>query len=271
MRVIALEYHDVVRADARDASGFPGRAATSYKLLVADFENHLRAVSEAVTDRPTVHDLRSDGRGEVPVLLTFDDGGASAYTEIADRLEAHGWRGHFFVATDYIGHPAFLSSVQIASLRRRGHVIGSHSCSHPLMMARCSWPQLLREWAESVRMLEDVIGEPITVASVPGGSVSKQVVEAAANAGIRTLFTSRPAMRGDEVAGCTVLGRFTLRSNSSPASAARLASGQLGPRVGQWTLWMTKSIVKRFAGPLYGPLWRRTIDRGTGEAEKPGN
>ena len=34
----------------------------------------------------------------------------SSYTLIADRLEALGWRAHFFITTDYIGTPAFMNS-----------------------------------------------------------------------------------------------------------------------------------------------------------------
>src|SRR5688572_5435545 len=75
MPVIALEYHDVIRADARDASGFPGRAARAYKLLLADFEEHLRAVSDVAACRPTVYDLTDGFVDGTPVLLTFDDGG----------------------------------------------------------------------------------------------------------------------------------------------------------------------------------------------------
>ena len=36
MRVIALEYHDVVVDEQFDESGFPGRAAASYKITRAE-------------------------------------------------------------------------------------------------------------------------------------------------------------------------------------------------------------------------------------------
>jgi peptidoglycan/xylan/chitin deacetylase (PgdA/CDA1 family) len=258
--VIALEYHDVVRRDARDASGFPGPAAGSYKLLASDFDAHLRAVSAVVPRRLTVQDVlegRVDRRG---VLLTFDDGGCSAHSVIADRLEAHGWRGHFFVPTDYIGHPAFLTPAQIRELHRRGHVIGSHSCSHPLRMARCTWPQLLREWSLSVHVLADLLGVPVVVASVPGGMTSARVIEAAAAAGIRALFTSEPVTRPATRGSCLVLGRFTLRSGSSASLAARLASGRFAPRAVQWTTWNVKAVLKRVATPVYDRVRARLLD-----------
>ena len=70
--------------------------------------------------------------------------------------------------------------------------IGSHSCSHPLRMGHCSWPQLLDEWSRSRAILSDIVGADVRDASVPGGDFAPQVAEAAARAGITRLFTSEP-------------------------------------------------------------------------------
>ena len=67
----------------------------------------------------------------LPFLITVDDGGVSYYTVVADRLERLGWRGHCFVTTDMIGQRGFLTRRQIRELDGRGHIIGSHSASHP--------------------------------------------------------------------------------------------------------------------------------------------
>ena len=250
--MIALGYHDAVHPGAFDASGFSGRSAGSYKLLITNFEAHLRAVSAVVARRATVPDLSLDG--DDSVLLTFDDGGISAYTEIADRLESNGWRGHFFIATDYIGKPGFLSNSQIAELHRRGHVIGGHSCSHPLYMARCSAQELLREWSECTLRLSDIIGTAVTVASVPGGMTSAAVADAAASAGVRYLFTSEPVTRPVPHGPCVLLGRFHMRTGMSPSLAGALAMGKLAPRARLWLAWNVKSFAKRGAVRLYDRL-----------------
>src|SRR5205823_4330182 len=90
-------------------------------------------------------------------VITFDDGGRSAMAA-ADMLEARGRIGHFFITTNYIGTRGFLTEEQIRELAARGHVLGSHSCSHPLRMGHCSWPQLLNEWTRSRSILSGVIG-----------------------------------------------------------------------------------------------------------------
>src|SRR5437764_1277514 len=135
--MIALMYHDVAERGREDASGFPGPDAARYKLTPAEFRAHARAIKEALRDVRVTTVETLPGMGGPGVLLTFDDGDASAHAPIADVLEEHGWRGHFFVTTDHVGTPAFLTARQVRDLRGRGHVIGSHSASHPGQMSWC--------------------------------------------------------------------------------------------------------------------------------------
>lgn len=254
MRITALEYHDVVDGDAWDQTGFPGAAANSYKLPVTAFERHMDAVGAAMGQCETdVLSLLAE-RALVPprpVLLTFDDGGVSAITAIAARLERRGWRGHFFIATDCIGSPGFLTRAQLRELRRRGHIVGSHSCSHPLRMSQLSDAQLSREWTESVARLSDILGESILVGSVPGGALSDSVVSAAAKAGLRALFTSEPVVRTKRIGECVVVGRFTIRDNTTAEIVGRIAAGNPLPRMRQWARWNALKVAKATAGPSY--------------------
>src|SRR2546423_9925897 len=167
MKALAIMYHDVVEPGADDASGFPGAWPALYKLERGEFERHLNAIREAIGDKPV--SLADQPSPNCPLLLTFDDGGVSAYDPIAPMLEARGWRGHFFITTDRIGQPGFVTREQIRELRGRGHVVGSHSCSHPTRMSALTRADLLREWRESIAALSDILGEAPLVASVPGG------------------------------------------------------------------------------------------------------
>lgn len=252
MKVFSLMYHDVVRRAEQDASGFPGGDANLYKLEPALFAQHLAALAGALAAGPsTVGELEAGTMSSTPWLLTFDDGGVSAYTEIADRLEEKNWRGHFLIATGFISRRGFLSSEQIRELRRRGHVIGTHSDSHPLRMAACSWEQLVREWSTSVAKLSDILGEQVKIASVPGGHYSRRVAEAAARAGISALFTSEPIARSYWVGDCLVLGRYTVQRWTSPQTAVALAAGRRAPRWRQFLLWNGKKFTKRLGGAYY--------------------
>jgi len=250
MKVAALLYHDVVADGRYDDSGFPGAAAGRYKLRAEDFDVHLEAIAESTEAPPTVADDLEGGRRAIPWLLTFDDGGSSALA-IGERLAERGWRGHFFVTVDYIGKPGFLRPEEIRALAEQGHVIGSHSCSHPERMSRCTWEQLLYEWGRSREVLSEILGRPVAVASVPAGHYGKIVARAAAAAGIHALFTSEPVLKVHEVDGCRVLGRFTIQRGVKPGTAAALARARPLPRTRQFAFWNAKKAAKAVGGERY--------------------
>lgn len=250
LKVAALLYHDVVDDGRDDESGFPGAAAGRYKLRSEDFELHLQALARSAQGPPAVFDDIQAGGRAVPWLLTFDDGGSSALA-IGEQLAERGWRGHFFVTVDYIGTAGFLGPNAIRSLSELGHVIGSHSCSHPERMSRCTWAELLHEWGRSAEVLSEILGQPVTVASVPAGHYGKVVARAAAAAGVRTLFTSEPVLTTRDVDGCRVVGRFTIQRGVRPETASALACAQLLPRTRQFAFWNAKKAAKAVGGEHY--------------------
>lgn len=256
-RAISLLYHDVICGNDPDASGFQGANAAEYKLSRDEFSAHLQAIRTALkTPVLTVNELYTANSRSPPVMLTFDDGGGSAWEYIAPMLEAHGWRGCFFITTDYIDQPAFLSRDQIRDLHARGHVIGSHSCSHPLRISDCSRKQLLDEWQNSLQVLEEILGQPVTIASIPGGFYARKIVETAYESGIRILFTSEPVQKIADVGGCTVIGRFSVKRGDSPTLPAEFVRGNRLRRFRQYAYWNIKKVAKALGGPLYP--WLRT-------------
>ena len=192
----------------------------------------------------------------MPFSLTFDDGGESFYSQVADRLEQRRWRAHCFVPTDFIDRPGFLTRRHIRELDARGHQIGAHSASHPARISACSSPVLHAEWRESVAVLEDLLGHAVTMASVPGGYYSPAVAAAAAAAGIRLLFTSEPVTRMHEAAGCAIAGRFAIRQRDADTLSARLVTTAPWARMAIWADWNVKAICK----PILGPAYARAAD-----------
>jgi peptidoglycan/xylan/chitin deacetylase (PgdA/CDA1 family) len=265
MRAIGLEYHDVVTGEDFDASGFPGAAAASYKLTVPGFDAHLRAIAATGVRVVRVDAASEAPDGAMPVFLTFDDGGSSALQSTSACLARFGWAGHFLVTTSRIGTHGFLDAAQIRAVHAAGHVIGSHSCTHPLRFSALGRAAMLREWADSRDALEQILAAPVTVASVPGGYFRRIAAETAAEAGLRTLFTSEPVSSVRTVAGCTVLGRCSIRRATPPEEAAALASGQLGPRARQWVVWNGKKAVKAAGGRAYLAAREWLFERGAQE------
>jgi peptidoglycan/xylan/chitin deacetylase (PgdA/CDA1 family) len=254
-RVIALLLHDVYRVSSAE-SGFAGPAADRYKLAQAEFQAQLHGVAQGL------HGVAAQGSpwvgvGEAQVALTVDDGGVSYLTLVADPLEQLGWRGHCLVTTDCIGRPGFLQRSDLRELASRGHVIGTHSVSHPARFSELSWERLVREWSDSRKVLQDLLGAEVTTGSVPGGYFSRRVAEAADAAGLKRLFTSEPTTRVARVGDCEVIGRFTVRAGCRPTFAAEIAALRPSTLMREWAAWNAKKVLKHALGEAYPRLAQR--------------
>jgi peptidoglycan/xylan/chitin deacetylase (PgdA/CDA1 family) len=249
MRATTLLFHDVVAGGRWGSSGMLGADADIYKLDVLEFRRHIQAISQQLPSRPvTAPALLSGTKASNAVLLTFDDGGVSGVNPIADLLDRLGWKAHFLITVGRIGTAGFLNPSQIRELRGRGHVIGSHSFSHPTRMSHCTTEELDEDWKRSVDTLAEIISEPVRVASVPGGYYSVRVASSAARQGIQLLFNSEPLVRAHTVDGCLVLGRFTVQRGTPPEKSAAIVAGTRGPRLQQYLLWNSKKVAKTLGG-----------------------
>jgi hypothetical protein len=110
---------------------------------------------------------------------------------------------------------------------------------------------MVEEWRTSAAALADILGRPVTVASLPGGYFSRAVALAAAAAGVRVLFTSEPVVAARAIGECVVVGRFAVHDSTPPEHVAALATGS-GPAV--WRergIWQLKKTVKPILGSAY--------------------
>jgi len=106
-------------------------------------------------------------RAAVKLTLTFDDSTKDHIDVAAPLLAKHGWKGTFNVVTDLVGHPNRLTWDDIRSLQRQGHVIASHTATHPDLAAllakgetnevrrqyRASYEAILRETGRAPRYM----------------------------------------------------------------------------------------------------------------------
>jgi peptidoglycan/xylan/chitin deacetylase (PgdA/CDA1 family) len=260
MQALAIMYHDVVENGSFESSGFAGEGANVYKLRRQDFERHLEAIRAAVP-AGTVTTISPQHTSALEVFLTFDDGGVSFANPIADLLEARGWRGHFFITTDRIGQPGFVSAAQIRDLFLRGHAIGSHSHTHPTRMAALRPAEMDEEWRRSLSILSSILGVEVKLASVPGGYYSRHVGESAAAAGVEALFTSEPTMEVGIGTGCLVIGRYVIQRGMGPEWSAGLAARRRSFRWRQTALWKAKRVAKVLGGTAYLRLRQRILEK----------
>jgi peptidoglycan/xylan/chitin deacetylase (PgdA/CDA1 family) len=262
MRTSVLAYHDVISVGASpDTSGFLGAGPARYKLDRGQFDAHLNAIATATSRAPVLASDVIEGRaGPGSWSITFDDGGSGSVA-IGEELARRGWRGHFFVISDRVGTPGFLDADGIRELSRMGHLIGTHSVSHPRRMSALPWPELLEEWRRSAGELAEVVGAPVQLGAVPGGYYSRQVARAAGAGGLTGLLTSEPVRVIRRVDGCLVLGRASLRSRTPSARAADLAAGRSLTWQRERLAWDARKVAKSIAGDAYPKLRSAVLGR----------
>jgi peptidoglycan/xylan/chitin deacetylase (PgdA/CDA1 family) len=252
-------YHEATNDPA--SAGFQRPGALPYKHTRDAFTRDLEAIAAGPCppERVTDVDLSIPGRH---VFLTFDDGGKSA-AWIADALAARGWKGHFFIVTGLVGTRTFLTAQEIRYLRDCGHVVGSHSNTHPDIFREQPFDRMVEEWRISRDRLAQLMGEPCVTASVPGGDSSPLVFKSADVAGLSYLFTSEPVLQPQRVGACWILGRYMPKACTPAARIGELAA---------FRGWRSALLVRRLKGAArraFPALYRQYVRRTTREGSLP--
>ncbi len=128
-------------------------------------EIHAQPASESVT-------------GDKVVILNFDDGRKSQYTQAKPILDKYGFKATFYVVCNYIGKKdGYMDWNEIETLHKEGHDIGSHSMNH-LRLETLSKKNVEYEVGQSKRCLQKH-GINATSFAYPfnGGSDDKTVVD----------------------------------------------------------------------------------------------
>ena len=180
--MIVLNYHELVDTSPSNA----------WCLTHESFDAHLSLCRNRLISPQSFLELCTDpkaGRTDA-VLLTFDDGFLSDYTHVyAHCLKTGPIPGFMsFIPVDFVGSPGRMNWQMIEELGRGGVAIGSHGMAH-VDLTTVSDAELNRELVVSKSMLEDRLGQPVTLFAFPYGRFSKRVWDAALKAGYTHLFT----------------------------------------------------------------------------------
>jgi peptidoglycan/xylan/chitin deacetylase (PgdA/CDA1 family) len=125
-----------------------------------------------------------------PVVISFDDGYQDAYTEALPILQQYEFQATFYIATAFIGQPAYMNWDQVAALRDAGMEIGAHTIDHQ-MLTRLEFGEMQRQIAQSKLDLERQLGIAVTSFCYPVGDYDGTVVEQVRAAGFRSAVTTR--------------------------------------------------------------------------------
>ena len=228
-RFVALLYHDVHPGNAFDY-GRLGDSATLYHVSEPAFRTHLDIIGNAGVQCLGHDAMRAclSGGGKAGAsghVLCFDDGWNGAVECAAPALAERRLPAFFFITTGLIGRRFFACAAALRRLDPLLFTVGSHGVTHR-MLSGLRPDDIRAELCDSRRALEDLLGRPVACLSVPGGAVSRLVVEIAEEAGYTSIFTSAIGMN-PTTAGYRCIARIGVRRGTDPATLQRWVSGDL--------------------------------------------
>ena len=196
-----LEYHMVTENPHPDAK--------PYVVPPEDFAEQLDYLAEEGYTTITPQDYARARKGkqqlpEKPIILTFDDGYEDNWRVVLPMLEERRMRAVFYMVTNSIGQPGYLTWDNLFDMERRGMEIGSHTANH-LPLTTLSPEKQREELRLSKLMLEWKGMKTIYSFSYPNGSYNAGVVAMLAEeeyltavtgeAGLNTLETNPYLLR----------------------------------------------------------------------------
>ena len=230
--MVYLMFHDILSKDDK-LSGFQNESAFQYKVEAGMFEDLVRAMA-----------------GIDDVTFSFDDGGISFLTVAAPILEKYGKKGLFFISTKFIGTKGFLTKEQVRELERRGHVVGSHSHSHPHNMTALTDAEIDEEWMKSRAVLQDILGHEVKGASIPNGYGSKSIYRSVRKAGFAELYSSVPTTKTVQEDGLTKIGRYVVHRDMTIEDVVLLAT-DIAQQRKMYRRWQVLELAKKVLGGNY--------------------
>lgn len=256
IKIPILLYHGI-RDCADDAIRDP-----LYAISAASLEAQLRWLRENGYTSLSIGDLLA---GSTPsknaFILTVDDCCTSAATRICPLLRKYGYRATFFPVAGRIGCDGWVRWTELEEMRGAGMEIGSHSMTHA-ELSNLSKGELLKELADSRRILEDRLGVPVKALSLPGGYGGPAVETAAKEAGYRAVCCSEFGFAGLPPDPFR-LKRFCIRGGDGEALVRRIMERDSPALLPRFAKERGTALCRRLLGRrLYRSLRNRLIPAG---------
>lgn len=110
-----------------------------------------------------------------PIIITFDDGYVSNFTNAYPVLQQYGFHATIFMVSGFIGHKGFLTSDQLKTMEDSGLVqIESHTVHHK-NLSHLTQSQVMFELTQSKQALSQVLAHPVNYFCYPEGGYNWQV------------------------------------------------------------------------------------------------
>ena len=178
-----------------------------------------------------------------PICLTFDDGFSSDHDLVLPELKNINATATFFIVTDWLGTPGYLTEHQVRALSDSDMQIGSHSKSHPNFLTINS-TQRLDELRGSKLILENIIDKEVSAFSFPFGFCDAACTKAVFDANYSICCNSAHGVSSPEN---PIVPRNSINAYTSLNRIDKILEAAVTQRV----FWYLEDIIKKYLKQLF--------------------
>ena len=243
IRVSVLGYHDV-------GENLP---ETAMRIRTSKFRKQMEAIRQLGIKVISMEEFIAWKKNGTPIpaksiLITFDDGWKSNYTDAFPVLREYGFPYTIYLYKDYVdGGGRALTTAMIQEMKAAGGLaIGCHSVSHPYPLtvknfrkkgANAFDAYLRKEMGESKYFLESKFQTKVATYAYPGGFHTEEMFKLGTEFGYDAMFTVIPgkikrSLPNETLPRYIILGNYdpifematTFRDGQSPADSGKTAT-----------------------------------------------
>ena len=221
IRVSILGYHDV-------GENLP---ETAMRIRTSKFRKQMEAIRQLGIKVISMEEFIAWKKNGTPIpqksiLITFDDGWKSTYTDAFPILREFGFPYTVFLYKNYVdGGGRALTTAMIEEMKAAGGLtIGSHSVSHPYPLTVKNFRKkganvfdayLRKEMGESKYFLESKFKMKVATYAYPGGFHTEEMLKLGGEFGYDSMFTVIPGKIKRSLPN-EILPRYIILGNYDP-------------------------------------------------------
>jgi peptidoglycan/xylan/chitin deacetylase (PgdA/CDA1 family) len=248
-------YHDV-STEAVGVSGGPQH----FSVTRRSFANQLDQIAAEGFQARSISDCRNTPL-PLQVAISFDDGDLGQFENGHAELVKRGMTATFFITTDWVGRPGYVSWSQLREMRAAGMSIGSHSKSHPFL-SELDEPALRAELLGSKDLIDQELEQLTDTLALPGGDRPRRSLRPVLRAvGYRVIATSRWGVNRLNGADSDLLWvkRCTVRGEPGSDYFSRVLRGDAWLGFKRVTREATLAKLRETLGPTRYARWRSRL------------
>lgn len=205
VQIPILEYHDLGRE-------YEGKQTfhSPYVIDPLKFHAHLQWLRNNNFETVSCDDLLAGRVTDKSVILTFDDGHISSFSEALPILRKFDFQATFFLVAQFIGRENYLSAEHIQEMHQAGMHFESHSLTHPYLLTLES-DALAWEIRQSKHEIEQITGRAVHHFCIPYGFYNRELLQCVRDAGYKSAVTEKIGYAAPSSKPFTVLPRFTVK------------------------------------------------------------